>query len=120
MVITKRFLGRWGAFSAVPWILLLVAVFVWWPSLYILAPFLFPFSAYGGPVEDWTMLADRKLGVPIDIVYSLIVGLLATVFGYSRSLPQAVGIFVMLLAVLSVAIHVLLNAMGFTYWYDSP
>lgn len=119
-VLSKRFLGRWAVFSGSPWALLLIAIFVWWPSFYFLSPILFPFSAYGWSGEHWTIFAHSRLGVPIDIGYSLGAGLLATVLGYSRKPLQAMGIFVALMALLAIAIHASMNAMGFTYWYDSP
>ncbi len=121
MVARKHILTiRWLALAAGPWIIMVVGFYLWWASLYLLAPLFLPFSAYAFSDGQWTVFSEDKLGWPINITYSAVIALAATWFGRRQSFWKAVALFAAIVVVASLALHGLMAALGYRFWYDSP
>src|SRR5438128_1364009 len=112
--------GRWVVYAVGPWLLMTVAIYVWWPSMYITQPLFIPLSAYTWSGGRWTILSTQELGWPINAGYSVVLAFAAVWVGRNLTFARSLGIFVLLLLALSFAIHGLMLGLGFEYWYDSP
>ena len=86
----------------------------------MLAPVFLPFSAYAFSGGQWTVFADSKLGLPINIGYSAVLALAGVWLGRRLSFGKATAVFAALVLGASLLTHGTMAALGFNYWYDSP
>jgi hypothetical protein len=112
--------ARWLLFAAIPWLLMFGGFFVWWPSGYLSQPLFIPLSAYAGPPGGTAALSWDKYGVAANIGYSWVLAAVTVYLSRNQSVTAAIGVFAALTLLCSLAVHALMYALGFQFWYDAP
>ncbi len=120
MAETRALIARWFLYTLAPWALIVAGAFVWWASFYLLAPVFLPLSAYSFSGGQWTVFADSRFGLPINIAYSAVLALVAVWLGRRLALGRATAVFAALTIGAALLTHGVMAALGFDYWYDSP
>ena len=118
MADIKLLIARGLSFATVPWLVVFLALLLWWPSLYLLFPLLIPFSAYAHPQNGW--ISEASASWPIHVCYLTAVAVVATWAGRRMKTAKSVGVFLGLAVLAAVTVHMLMITFGYTYWYDGP
>lgn len=103
-----------------PWALLILAIYTWFMTMYILAPIFLPFSAYSFSGGAWTIFSEKQWGMPINIAYSAVLASLATWLGRRLSFLKSLGFFCLLAILIALLVHSAMALLGYDYWYDTP
>ena len=112
--------GRWLVFAAGPWLILVLGVYAWWASWYLLAPLLLPFTAYSFPGGQWNVFSEERFGWPINIGYSALLASGATWLGRRLTFWKALVFFALVLVLAALVVHLAMATLGYKYRYDSP
>ena len=120
MASTGALAGRWLLFAVGPWAMLMGGIYLWLGTLYLLAPLVLPFTAYTFSGGQWTVFSERHLFWPINIAYSVVLASATTYLARRVRFWRSVGLFCLIALLAAMAVHGLMAALGYDYWYDSP
>ncbi len=112
--------ARWLTYAVGPWLLMIAAVWIWWPSMYMTQPLFIPFSAYTWSGSQWTIFSERQLGWPINIGYRALLAVASVWLTRNLSPGRSAAVFLAVLVALALVVHGVTRLLGLQYWYDSP
>lgn len=96
--------------------------FLVWPSAYLTIPIFFPFGPYSMNTTTWTetIFHSDKYGWYFLAGYSVVVAAVATWISRGKKWWMSLAVYFGTLVVASIAVHVILHALGYRYYMDVP
>ena len=111
-----------AVFSAAPATIMYGLMYVFWVTIYITAPIFDPYVPYSTNKGDWsdTTLSHEEWGYEIFAIHSLIIGCISAYISRSKSWAMSILVFCLVVVISSVAVHAMLNLLGYEFYMETP
>ncbi len=118
----KKEIAKFAVMCSLPTAVIFVLGFSVWPSIYLTIPVFFPFTSYSMNTSNWTptIFHTDTYGWYFLAGYSVTVAAVAAWITRGNKWLVSLAVYCGVLAVASVIVHVVLQALGYQYYMDVP